>query len=31
MVNATLAGLSGLKSIEEVAKLRGKNIDEIKK
>ena len=31
MVNATLAGLNGLKSIEEVAKLRGKTIDEIKK
>ncbi|MBR1905775.1 MAG: 30S ribosomal protein S5 [Clostridiales bacterium] len=31
MVNATLAGLEGLKSIEEVAKLRGKTIDEIKK
>ena len=31
MVNATLEGLKSLKSIEEVAKLRGKTIDEIKK
>jgi len=30
MVNATLAGLTGLKSIEEVAALRGKSVDEIK-
>ncbi|MCQ2466774.1 MAG: 30S ribosomal protein S5 [Clostridia bacterium] len=30
MVNATLAGLEGLKSIEEVARLRGKSIEEIR-
>ena len=30
MVNATLEGLKGLKTVEEVAKLRGKNVDEIK-
>jgi small subunit ribosomal protein S5 len=30
MVNAALEGLKGLKSIEEVAKLRGKNVTEIR-
>ena len=30
MVNATLEGLKGLKSVEEVARLRGKSVDEIK-
>ncbi|MBQ4191381.1 MAG: 30S ribosomal protein S5 [Clostridiales bacterium] len=30
MVNATIEGLKGLKSIEEVARLRGKSINEIK-
>lgn len=30
MVNATMAGLEGLKSIEEVARLRGKSIEEIR-
>lgn len=30
MVNATLEGLAGLKSIEEVARLRGKSIEEIR-
>ena len=29
MVNATLEGLKSLKSLEEVARLRGKNVDEI--
>jgi ribosomal protein S5 len=30
MVNATLEGLNGLKSAEEVARLRGKDIKDIK-
>lgn len=30
MVNATIAGLAGLKTIEEVARLRGKSIEEIR-
>ena len=30
MVNATLEGLAGLKTIEEVARLRGKSIEEIR-
>ncbi len=30
MVNATMEGLAGLKSIEEVARLRGKSIEEIR-
>ncbi len=30
MVNATLAGLQGLKSLEEVARLRGKSVEEIR-
>ena len=30
MVNATMAGLAGLKTIEEVARLRGKSIEEIR-
>ena len=30
VVNATIAGLSELKSIEEVAKLRGKTVDQIR-
>lgn len=30
VVNATIAGLSELKSIEEVAKLRGKSVDQIR-
>ncbi len=30
MVNATIEGLKGLKSVEEVARLRGKTINEIK-
>ena len=30
MVNATMAGLMSLKSVEEVAKLRGKSIEEIR-
>jgi small subunit ribosomal protein S5 len=29
MVNATLEGLKSLKSLEEVARLRGKSVDEI--
>lgn len=29
IVNATMAGLRGLKTVEEVAKLRGKSVDEI--
>ncbi len=29
MVNATIAGLAGLKSAEEVAKLRGKSVEQI--
>jgi small subunit ribosomal protein S5 len=29
MVNATMEGLKSLKSLEEVARLRGKSIDEI--
>ena len=29
MVNATMEGLKSLKSLEEVARLRGKNVDEI--
>ena len=30
MVNATIEGLKSLKSVEEVARLRGKSVDEIK-
>lgn len=30
MVNATIAGLAGLKTIEEVARLRGKSVEEIR-
>ena len=30
MVNATMEGLMSLKSIEEVAKLRGKSVEEIR-
>ena len=30
VVNATIAGLAELKSIEEVAKLRGKTVDQIR-
>lgn len=30
MVNATIEGLKTLKSVEEVARLRGKSVDEIK-
>jgi small subunit ribosomal protein S5 len=30
MVNATIEGLKSLKSAEEVARLRGKSVDEIK-
>lgn len=30
VVNATIAGLSSLKSVEEVAKLRGKTVDQIR-
>ena len=29
VVNATIAGLKGLTTVEEVAKLRGKSVDEI--
>lgn len=29
IVNATMAGLKGLKTVEEIAKLRGKSVDEI--
>lgn len=29
MVNATIAGLSELKTVEEVARLRGKSVDEV--
>jgi len=29
IVNATMAGLRGVKTVEEVAKLRGKSVDEI--
>lgn len=29
IVNATMAGLKGVKTVEEVAKLRGKSVDEI--
>lgn len=29
IVNATMAGLQGVKTVEEVAKLRGKSVDEI--
>lgn len=30
MVNATIAGLAGLKSAEELAKLRGKSVEDLK-